>query len=160
MELHANLLGTTRTLLQSCGYKVKLIFVRGHQDTRIPMVLAQDAWLNIEADALAKDKASTPHVGPECYKLPGNAWVCYADNRHLLKQFDESLRTHINGQELQCYWEKRKAIHPTILSWVDWSAIGANRWNKEPVGRCNVLVQNEPYLHHWCTLFIYGRTKS
>jgi len=68
MEPHADLLGAACTLLQSCRYNVDLIFVCGHQDTGTPMVLARDAWLNVEADALAKDKASTPHAGLECYK--------------------------------------------------------------------------------------------
>jgi len=80
------------------------------------MVLAQDALLNIEADELAKAKASTSHLGPACYKLQGNARSCYAGNCHIVKQFDDSLQSYINGQELQWYLEKQKVLHPDILS--------------------------------------------
>jgi len=124
MEPHADLLCAAQALLHSCGYKVELAFVCRHQDSGIPMVLAWDAWLNIEADVLAKDKASTPHLGPACYKLPGNAWACYAGNCRIVKQFDGSLQSYINRQESWRYWEKQKVLHPDILSCIDWSTIG------------------------------------
>jgi len=123
-EPHADLLCAAQVLLHSCGYKVDLVFVCGHQDSGLPTVLAHNAWLNIEADALAKVTVSIPFTGPTCYKLPGNAWACYVDNCRIIKQFDSSLRNFINGQELKKYWEKRKVLHPDILSWVDWFAIG------------------------------------
>jgi len=123
MEPHADLLCAAQALLHSCRYTVELVFVCGHQDSGIPMVLARDAWLNIEADALAKAKVSIPHSGPMCYKLPGNMWACYADNCQIVKQFNSSLHNFINGQESKKYWEKQKVLHPDILSWVDWFAI-------------------------------------
>jgi len=63
---------------------VELAFVRGHQDTGVPTVLSRDAWLNVEADALAKTTVATPHIGLVHYKLPGNAWACYAGNQRVL----------------------------------------------------------------------------
>jgi len=135
MEPHADLLCAAQVLLHSCRYKVDLVFVHSHQDSGLPMVLAHDAWLNIEADALAKVTVSIPFTGPMCYKLPGNAWACYVDNHRIIKQFDSSLRNFINGQESKKYWKKRRVLHPDILSWVDWFAIGhtmkessINRW--------------------------------
>jgi len=44
-EPHADLLVAARSLMQSCGYQVELIFVRRHQDNGQPMVLTRDAWL-------------------------------------------------------------------------------------------------------------------
>jgi len=76
-EPHADLLAAACMLMQSSDYKVDLAFVQGHQDTGQAMALTRDVWLNIEADLLAKNKATTPYTGPLIYKLPGNAWGCY-----------------------------------------------------------------------------------
>jgi len=122
-EPHTDLLCAAQALLHSCGYKVDLVFVCGCQDSGLPMVLARDACLNIEADALAKAMVSIPFTGPMCYKLPGNTWACYVDNHRIVKQFDCSLQNFINGQESKKYWKTRRGLHPDILSWVDWFAI-------------------------------------
>jgi len=147
-EPHADLLGVAQALLHSCGNKVELTFICGHQDSGIPMVLALDTLLNIEADALAKAKASTSHLGPTCYRLPRNVWACYASNCWIVKQFDDSLWSYINGQESQWYWEKRKVLHPDILSWVDWSAIGQAMKSSSIDWWCWVSKQMSRYFAH------------
>jgi len=63
MEPHADLLIAAWHLLLSCGYTIDLVFVHGHHDSGVPMVLSWDAWLNIEADQLAKAKVTQPHCG-------------------------------------------------------------------------------------------------
>jgi len=63
--------------MQTSNYKIELAFVRWHQDTGQVTALTRDAWLNIEADLMAKTKASNSYSGPLIYKLPGNAWGCY-----------------------------------------------------------------------------------
>jgi len=111
-------------LLSSCGFTVELTFVKGHQDTSIPTVLARDAWLNVEADTLAKSIVSIPHTRPVHYKLPRNAWVCYTGTQRVVKQLDNMLWTFINGKETQTYWEKQKSLPTDILQQVDWTCIG------------------------------------
>jgi len=67
------------------------------------MVLSRDAWLNIEAYALAKATMATPHTRPAYYKLLGNVWACYAGKQRIVKQFDGTLWSFINEQETQTY---------------------------------------------------------
>jgi len=69
--------------MQTSNYKIDLAFVQGHQDTSQAMALTRDTWLNIEADLLAKTKASKPYLGPLVYKLLGNAWGCYMGKNKL-----------------------------------------------------------------------------
>jgi len=77
---HADLLIAAHNLISTSMYEIKLVFVRGHQDNGIPTVLTRDAWLNVEADWLAKQKLTTPHTGPAFYSLPGNHWSCYVSS--------------------------------------------------------------------------------
>jgi len=123
-EPHADLLTAARNLLITSAYKIELAFVHGHQDNGVPTVLARDAWLNIEADQLAKTKMSHLHTGPIVYKLPGNPWSCYAGTNWVVKQFQQSLRKFINGKDTLLYWERKKQYPPDIIQQVDWQSFG------------------------------------
>jgi len=85
------LLEAAWNLIQTCGYQIKLAFVQGHQDTGQPMALTRDAWLNVEVNLLAKNKATTPYTGSLIYKLPGNLWGCYMAKKCVMKQFTNTL---------------------------------------------------------------------
>jgi len=93
-------------MILSCGYNIDLQFVRGHQDQGHPTVLTRDAWLNVEADLLAKQRVITKHIGPLVYSLPGNLWSCYTGNFQVVKQLPQTLRTFINGKGMLHYWEQ------------------------------------------------------
>jgi len=98
-EPHVDHLTAAKNLLNSSSYQIKLVFIWGHQDTGVSMVLARDAWLNIEADELAKQKASVSFNGPAYYKLPGNPWGCYLGTQCIVNKFNSSICTFVNGQE-------------------------------------------------------------
>jgi len=98
-EPHADLLIAAKTLLHNSLYRINLVFVRGHQDTGHPTVLTHNAWLNIEADLIAKEIANIPFVSLPFYKLPGNPWGCYMEKRRIVKQLDLELWWYINGNE-------------------------------------------------------------
>jgi len=122
-EPHADLLQAARTLLLTCGYKIDLIFVQGHQDNGQPTVLSRDAWLNVEADGLVKDKVAKAWVAPTYFKLLGNSWGCYMGTLRIVKQFDTTLQMWINGKETQEYWKKCTQLQQEQLDDVDWSSI-------------------------------------
>jgi len=113
---HADLLVTAQGLLSSCGYKVELMLICGHQDNRHPTVLSRDAWLNVEADVLAKQKVETPHMGPAYYKLPRNLWGCYIGTQCIVKQFNITLQTFVNGNNTMNYWAKQKNLSPQTIA--------------------------------------------
>jgi len=48
-EPHFDLLQAVRTMINTCGFTIQLVFVHGHQDNGVPTVLMRDAHLNIEA---------------------------------------------------------------------------------------------------------------
>jgi len=105
---HTDLLAAAQMLIQTSDYQIDLAFVWGHQDNGQAMVLTRDTWLNIEVDLLAKNKATTPYMGPLVYKLPGNSWGCYTAKKHMVKQFTNTLQTFINGKECLEDWEKNE----------------------------------------------------
>jgi len=78
---HADILAAVRNLISNSAYNAHLAFVKGHQDTGYPTVLTRDAWLNIKADLLAKNKLAQPFVSPARYRLPGNPWSCYTGQK-------------------------------------------------------------------------------
>jgi len=123
MEPHADLLAATRHMISTCGYNIDLQFVRGHQDHG-PTVLARDAWLNVEADLLAKQMVITKHTGPLVYSLPGHPWSCYIGNRRVVKQFTQTLQTFINGKGTLQYWEQHRNYTQAQIQEVDWISLG------------------------------------
>jgi len=123
-EPHANLLVAARSLMQSCGYQVELVFVHGHQDNGQLTVLTRDAWLNVEADSLVKQKVTQPNIGPKYYKLPSNLWSCYIGTDQIVKQFTITLHSFIHGKEAFDYWTKCKQMNKEQLQEIDWIALG------------------------------------
>jgi len=96
---HADILIAAKTLIGNSRYKINLIFVRGHQDTGHPTVLTCDAWLNVEADLIAKEIVNIPFISLPFYKLPGNPWGCYTEKRWIVKQLNSELWQYINGNK-------------------------------------------------------------
>jgi len=121
---HADILIAAKNLLGSSMYKINLIFVHGHQDTGYPIALTRDAWLNVEADSLAKETVNIPFVSPDFYKLPGNSWACYMAKRRIIKQLDLELRQLINSKDALSYWSKCKQWDKNTLQDVDWMSVG------------------------------------
>jgi len=96
-EPHYDLLLGTRQLLSECGFSFQLAHVKGHQDNGETTILTQDATLNIEADALAKDKLARYVSGLVAYYLPFAYATCYVARRRVVKNIQSTLRNFING---------------------------------------------------------------
>jgi len=127
---------------------VHLVFVRGHQDSGTPTVLSRDAWLNIEADTLAKSTNSLPHIGPLSYQLPGFPWGCHVGRHRVVKQLAQSIRTHVNGLDTLNYWATKKQRPPKILQTVDWPSLGrAMRSSKPPRRRWASKLMSGHFAH-------------
>jgi len=123
-ELQVDILTAAWKLISESTYNITLMFVKGHQDTSYPTVLTRDAWLNVEADLLAKNKLVKPYAGPVRYRLPGNPWSCYMGQTRVVKQLTAMLRHHINGQAMLTYWENRRKLPQQVLQQVDWTSFG------------------------------------
>jgi len=90
----------------------------------VPTVLTRDAHLNIEADLLAKRKAETAYEGPLHYRLPGNKWACHTAQGRVVKQFDGTIRLHINGPPTKEYWKTKDQLTETTFESIDWLSFG------------------------------------
>jgi len=77
-EPHADLISACQAWIRQCLYNLEWHHVKGHQDNHMTMVLAQDTWLNIEVNQLARQNLLNNELflGPTQYIIPGSQWCC------------------------------------------------------------------------------------
>jgi len=133
-EPHMDLISAIRKVKE--GLKCKLIFkhVRGHQDAGQATALERDATLNVEMDLRAKAKlADTARPGsPE---VPFEGWMSYIGPRKIIKQWQLTLREHINGNVLCNHWQHKRRFGRGESEQVDWTSVRQAmtevRWNRQ-----------------------------
>jgi len=87
-------------------------------------VLPRDAWLNIEADHLACNAITQVVPGPLVYRISYSLWVCYLDQKWLVKQFKFEIWTYVNSQKLLSIgWKEKRLIWASIMADIDWEAV-------------------------------------
>jgi len=106
-EPHANLLQAVKSKVCQLSIQIEWCHVKGHQDGVTPTILAHDAWLNIEADLLAKETVNPSYHGPIHYWLLGEGWICYIGQQCTVKQLAEKIQVHVNGLLADIYWKKK-----------------------------------------------------
>jgi len=121
-EPHADLLSAIRKVRD--GLKCRIVFkhVRGHQDSGLATVLERDATLNVEMDARAKEKIEDT-AGPATYEIPFESWTCYIGRTKVIKQWQLTLREHINGKPICNYWQGKKWFGSGVAAQVDWASV-------------------------------------
>jgi len=102
--------------------------MKGHQDGQTPMVLSWDAWLNIEADLLAKVTINPAYQGPTSYCLPGEGWTCHINHRRVIKQLADTIRIQINKVPIMKYWKKKFEMTTDTWNMIDWMGLGWAYW--------------------------------
>jgi len=124
-EPHADLILACQHWIQHCPYQLEWAHVKGQQDGKMITALHRDAWLNIEADALAQKYLDNTkqEVGPLTYRIPGSQWVCYIKQQCVVKQLSECLWEQINGLEAIKYWKRRQNYSKAIWESIDWDAL-------------------------------------
>jgi len=83
------------------------------------MALERDATLNVEMDAWAKQKVEDI-AGPATYKIPFESWSCYIGRTKIIKQWQLTLREHINRKPICTYWQGKKWFGSGVVAQVDW----------------------------------------
>jgi len=96
--------------------------VKGHQDNSQSLALSQTAWMNIEMDARAKQRAGTCFKGPDQYTIPYEGWSCAIHGFRVIKKLQTKLREHINGITLQQHWASKNRYRQGTVQMVDWDA--------------------------------------
>jgi len=71
---HVDLLGTCCNLAQQLQGEIQYTHIKGHQDRGHPTALSCTAWLNIEADLIAKNHIDWTHQTKPDYRLPYEPW--------------------------------------------------------------------------------------
>jgi len=79
---------------------------QGHQESNATTVLLHDAWLNIVADALAKQKLDPHWIGPKTFCIPSKWWSFAINKVWITKQMSEVIQTHINGIPAIKHWKR------------------------------------------------------
>jgi len=83
---HSDLLRACKSIQTQLPCTTKLIHVKGHQDKGSPMVLSQEAWLNIEADLIAKSHIASGNPSHPNSLLPFEPWRLLISNTKVSKQ--------------------------------------------------------------------------
>jgi len=83
------------------------------------MALTQDAWLNIEANSLAKTKDNPMYQGPNKFYLPGKGWVCSICSQWIAKLVS-TICDHVNGIPAEKYWKTKLKLMETQWDSIEW----------------------------------------
>jgi len=71
---HADLLRACKNIQSWLQCQIKFHHIQGHQDNGYPMVLPQEAWLNIETDLAAKGSINKVSLTDPLHPLPFEPW--------------------------------------------------------------------------------------
>ncbi len=125
-EAHHDLISAIRNLRRHIPLKLIFEHVKGHQDQGLITALPRLAWMNIEMDALAKNKLLLATAHNQLEKIPFESWTCSIEGRRTIKHLPLALRRHLNGQIILNHWATRTWFSPKIADTIDWaSAEGA-----------------------------------
>jgi len=103
------------------------------QDTT---VLMRDAWLNIEANALAKQKLDPLWVSLQTYCIPSKGWSLSINQSWITKQMLDAIWTHVNGLPAIKHWQTKFHLSDQAWKQIDWDRLEwAYKESKEPA-RC------------------------
>ncbi len=142
-EPHADLLHAIKSK-STAGLNIQWCHVKGHQDGKTPTALTRDAWLNIEADLLAKAAVDPKHISPHRYSLPGEGWICYVKQHRIVKQLADTLRDHINKEPIEKYWKTKFQIIEPTWQLIDWDGVG------------RAYKESSPTVRRWATKHTSG----
>jgi len=115
---HSDLLRACKNIQSQLTCTIKFIHVKGHQDNGLPTVLSREAWLNIEADLMAKSRIDCTILLPEFHPLPFEPWSLLINNQKVVKHHRRAIRMTMNGPAAQQYWKEKLTLpnsEPTAL---------------------------------------------
>jgi len=107
---HADLCHICKNIQLQMSCTIKLVHVKGHQDKGYPTVLLREAWLNIEADLMAKsciDNGTPKHPN----LLPFEPWQLLINNKKATKQHYWVIQLAMNSPAAQQYWRGKTLGH-------------------------------------------------
>jgi len=122
-EAHYDLLSAIQTMRKYLPMTSRLIHVKGHQDMGTTSVLPRTAWMNIEMDMAAKQKADNTQTNSGPWQIPVEPWSCQISGQKLVKNIEKQLWEHIIMEPIMAYWKsKGRAAGPGMN--IDWDSMG------------------------------------
>jgi len=101
-------------LLRACQHIMKCLLcsilyhhVKGHQDKGQPTVLSREAWLNIEADTVAKVSIHSKCPKDPTVPLPFEPWQLLINRKEIVKHHHQEIRWAMNRPAAQSYWSSK-----------------------------------------------------
>jgi len=70
---------------------IKYYHVKGHQDTGQPTVLSREAWLNIEANKVAKASIQSECPEDPTVPLPFEPWQLFINQKKIIKHHRQEI---------------------------------------------------------------------
>jgi len=137
---HADLLGACRRLAKELPWQIDFQHIKGHQDKGLPTVLSRTAWLNIEADLLAKARITPTHSGQSGYRLPYKPWHLEIAGKRPTKQPKQALRKAMNRPPARAYWQKKMPQLLPTLEELNTAAM-ERAMQEAPAHRCRWVVK-------------------
>jgi len=122
-ELHVDLLQTVWNLATQSALTINWHHVQGHQDGCLITALAQDVWLNIEANSLAKTTVNLMYQGPNKFHLPREGWVWSIGSKWIVKQMASTVWDHVNGHPAEKYWKTKLKMLLTLWDSIKWQGL-------------------------------------
>jgi len=83
------------------------------------MILTKDVWLNMGRHS-SKRCLGESNPGPTNFWLPFGAWVCYTGSMQVAKQFNQTIRLHLNGLTTRKYWSTKMNLSPAAWTAINW----------------------------------------
>jgi len=119
-EKHYDLIRAIRQMRWHLSITLCFRHVKGHQDSRLMMVLPREAWMNIKMDKAAKSKVSIDEPPKQPYCIPYKGWICYLEGTHITKNLTETLWKHLNGPILLNHWAATHRYRVGAEKTFDW----------------------------------------
>ncbi len=141
---HLDLLHACKSIQAQMPCTTKLIHVKGHQDNGSPTVLSREAWLNIEADLMAKSRITSGNPSHPNSLLPFEPWRLLINNTKVVKQHHRAIRSTMNGPAAQQYWRKKIYANNPMQPEMDIQAME------------RALSESTPGRRRWVTKHITG----
>jgi len=134
---HADILIASQNITQSLTFNIQFTHIKSHQDTKHTMVLTREAWLNVEADRLAKDHMTTGHTGwPQLQPTMGRM-ACGNSQQSSGQNLRKQKWDACSGTKAEAYWSKKYRMDQARVKELDTKALE------------QAMDESMPACHHW-----------
>jgi len=121
-EAHHDLISAIKNLRAALPLQISFTHIKGHQDQGLITALPRLAWMNIEMDALAKQKLSQGERITMTDQIPFKGWICRIEGQRVIKHLPKALYRHLNGKIILNHWATKSRFSAKATQAVNWAS--------------------------------------